>query len=849
MLKITSIQIGHLDHGCITDERPNICFALESDQPGDELAKAVISCGDWKVDTTDQLNNIYYGKMLPFTNYTVQIHATSAGGEAASAEATFETGRMDTPWQGHWITDSTYDFPDNQSPLPMVFRKAFSVKKSLRRAWINATALGIYEVILNGQKVGLDYFSPGFTSYAHQIQYQTYDLLPLLIADNQLEVTVAGGWAAGAFTMKRKSHISCDRQAFLCEIHLEYADGTSEVIGTNESWQVTMNSPYELAEWYDGETYNATFDWDKASWRQASITAPRENPQLLAEYGVPVRVQHVMPPVSCTTAPSGEVIYDFGQNFSGVICGEIMQANSGQTITFRHAEVMVDGELFVKPLRTAKATATYYCKDGAQVYSPHFTYMGFRYVGVQGIEPEYLKLTALVLHSQLETTGGFSCSDPLLNKLNENIRWGGLSNFVDIPTDCPQRDERMGWTGDAAVFASTACYNFDMSRFYDKWLRDLSSEQGSGGGLPMVIPRQGDEWSVMASSCWGDSCILVPWAVYLARGDKALLARQYPTMCRFLKAAKWWAGLLAIGPNHRHIWQWPFHFGDWCAPDGDFMQWVTKAKWVGTAYFANSCRIVARIARLLDKSDDALKYETIRNKIVRAYRKVLTNGKGRLKKEFQTAYVLPLHFGMTEGDETAAMVDNLTHLLEKNNYTVGTGFPATPYLLFALSDNGHLEDAYRVLLQQDCPGWLYAVKAGATTTWERWDALRPDGTVNMGENAGDDSGMVSFNHYANGAVGDWLYRRVTGIEATSGGYRTFQVTPLPGGGLTEAQSWIKTPFGQAAVDWTVEDGRFQVNVLVPVSTRCKLVLPNGQIHSLSSGTHSFSCNLVRSMTL
>ncbi len=843
MLSITSIQIGHLSHDCVTDERPNIRFALDSDKPGEALASAVISCGSWRLETNDQLNNLYGGELKPFTRYTVKIHATGTSGDVAEREAVFETGRLDTPWQGRWVTDNAYNFPAGQSPLPMVFRKSFSMRGGLRRAWVNATALGIYELTVNGQKVGKDYFAPGFTSYAHQIQYQTYDLLPLLGAKNHLQATVAGGWAAGAFTMKRKSQLSCDRQAFLCEVHLEYADGTSEVIFTDESWEVTEDSPYRLAEWYDGETYDATYDGSKARWRQVSLTAPREAPRLLAQYGMPVRAQRVMTPISRETAPSGEVIYDFGQNFSGVICADITQAEQGQEVIYRHAEVLVEGELFVKPLRTAKATATCICENGAQVYSPRFTYMGFRYVGVRGISPEHLNLTAFVLHSQLETTGEFSCSEPLLNKLNENIRWGGLSNFVDIPTDCPQRDERMGWTGDAAVFASTACYNFDMSQFFDKWLRDLSAEQGPGGGLPMVIPRQGDEWAVMASSCWGDSCILVPWAEYLARGDIGLLSRQYPTMQRFLKAAKWWAGFLALGPNSRYIWQWPFHFGDWCAPDGDFMQWVTKAKWVGTAYFANSCGIVAKIARLLDRQEDAAQYEKMRQRIIRAYRKVLTNSCGKLKREFQTAYVLPLHFGMTESDETVAMADNLTRLLEKCNYTVGTGFPATPYLLFALSDNGHLEDAYRVLLQQECPGWLYAVKAGATTIWERWDALRPDGTVNMGANAGDDSGMVSFNHYANGAVGDWLYRRVAGIEPVSGGYQTFTVAPMPGGGLTEAHAGIQTPFGLASADWTIKDGIFEISVQVPVSTECNLVLPNGETHNLSSGKHAYSCKL------
>lgn len=839
MLRISSIQIGHRTDCCITDERPNLRFSLESDVPGEALKSAVISCGDWSVKTEDQLNNIYGGPWEPFTEYTVHIKAVGVSGEMAEADAVFATGRLDTPWSAKWITDETYSFAQGTSPLPMVFQKQFAVSRPLRRAWINSTALGVYELALNGHKVGRDYFAPGFTSYAHQIQYQTYDLMPLLQKQNQLTVTVAGGWAAGAFTMKRKSHISCDRQAFLGEIHLEYADGATEIIGTDESWQVTQDSPYFLAQWYDGETFDAAFDANQAIWRNAAITAPRGAPKLLAQYGPPVRAHEMLKPVFCAKAPGGEWIYDFGQNFSGAVSLKIKNAARGQKITVRHAEVLVDGELFVKPLRTAKATVTYFCKEGEQVYSPRFTYMGFRYAGVSGINPEDLELTALVLHSELESIGEFCCSNALLNRLNENIRWSGLSNFVDIPTDCPQRDERMGWTGDAAVFASTACFNFDMSRFYDKWLRDQSAEQGPGGGFPMVIPRQGDSWPVCATSCWGDSCILVPWAEYLARGDLELLRRQYPAMKKFIKAVKGWANLLSVG-HRRYIWGMPpFHFGDWCAPGGDFMFWVMRSKWVGTSYFANSCAILAKIAALLGEEQDARYYKKLREKIILAHRKILTDGNGKLKTEFQTAYTLPLHFGMTEGKETKAMADNLANLLKNNDYKVGTGFPGTPYLLFALSDHGHPEDAYRVLLQEDCPGWLYAVKAGATTLWERWDALKPDGTVNMGM-GGDDGGMVSFNHYANGAVGDWLYRRVAGIEPLEGGYKRFRIAPMPGGGLTSARGKVETPFGTVVSDWCITDGVFRLRVQVPVSATCQLVLPNGQTHMLQSGCYCFA---------
>lgn len=351
----------------------------------------------------------------------------------------------------------------------------------------------------------------------------------------------------------------------------------------------------------------------------------------------------------------------------------------------------------------------------------------------------------------------------------------------------------------------------------------------------------------MATACWGDSCILVPWAEYMARGNRRMLEAQYPAIQRFLKAAKWWSGFLSITPNGRHIWRFPFHFGDWCAPGETVMQWLAKGKWVGTAYFANSCAHAAQIAEILSKPEDAKYYRTLREKFLRAYRKVFTDGKGKLKKEFQTGYVLPLAFGMTEGTETRAMADNLARLIRDAGNHLATGFTGTPYLLFALSDNGHLGAAYDLLLQDTCPSWLYEVKTGGTTIWERWDALRPDGTVNIGDLTGKKSdedsggGMVSFNHYANGAVGDWLYRRIAGIEATSAGYRAFRIKPRMGGGLTSARGSVQTPYGTIVSSWYVEAGRFTIEVEVPVSSTCALSMPSGEEHTLQSGKHVFSC--------
>lgn len=363
----------------------------------------------------------------------------------------------------------------------------------------------------------------------------------------------------------------------------------------------------------------------------------------------------------------------------------------------------------------------------------------------------------------------------------------------------------------------------------------------------MVVPRAGNPFPVMATACWGDVCVLAPWAEYAARGDLRMLRRQYPTMVRFLRAATWWAHLGSIG-SRRWIWRLPFHFGDWTSPDGDVKLWLKRGPWIGTAYLANSLAIVARIADLLGETRDATGFRAQREKVVAAYRDVLTDGAGMVRDEFQTAYVLPLHFGMTTGDETRAMVDNLARLIDGAGGHLSTGFPGTPYILFALSDNGRLDDAYRLLQQTDCPSWLYMVESGGTTIWERWDALRPDGTVNIDDLTGggetDSGGMVSFNHYAAGAVGDWLYRRIAGIEPVDGGYRRFRVAPRPGGGLTSARARVLTPYGAAGSSWTIVGGVMSLTVEVPVSTECEVELPDGRRVVVASGVHEFEAALV-----
>lgn len=850
MLNITRFTVENLAQGCVTDVgRPRFSFALDSSREGASLKRAVLRVGDWEGELDGQIAVPYGGPALkPFTACTAHLTVEDDAGETAQAELTFETGRLDTPWTGRWISDPAYRFTEKKvSPKPMTFRRRVKTDKKIASARIYATAMGIYELTVNGQKVGDRYFAPGFTSYKTNLQYQTYDVTDLLTGDDVLQVVVAGGWAVGSFIYTRVNRVTAQRQALLLELRLTYEDGSVETVGTDGSWEVTEEGPYQMADLYDGETYDATVRPEDVHWRMAAEEKLRINPSIAADYGAPVKAHERFAPVSCDKHPSGALIYDFGQNFAGVV--ELkLRGKRGQKVTVRHAEILnPDGTLNTRFLRTAKATATYICADGEQTYSPRLTYMGFRYISVEGIDQADVEVAGVALYSDLERTGSFACSNEMVNQLQSNITWSARSNLVDIPTDCPQRDERMGWTGDIAVFAPTACYNFDMGRFLDKWLLDVQAEQLPTGGIPNTVPVQGFGFPTtmprMAVAWWGDACVLVPWAQYRAGGDVELLRRMYPVMKKYIKACRFWCGF-GFGKN-RYIWNMPgvLGFGDWVAPDVPQMsQWQGRVKWTGTASLCNTSALAAKIADILGEKEDAAYYRDLSAKVADAYCSVLTDGDGKLLEEFQTAYVLPLYLDMFPNAQVKARaVDNLVKLVERNDHCIGTGFPGTPYILFALADNGRADTAYRMLLNTKCPSWLYEIRMGATTVWERWDGLDENGVCPIGDDGTDM--MISYNHYGFGAVGDFLYRRVAGIEPIEPGYKTFAVRPVPGGGLTWARGAVRTPYGEAAVDWRIEDGVFSVTVRVPMGTKCRLTLPDGTEKTYPSGTHTDTCPL------
>lgn len=720
-----------------------------------------------------------------------------------------------------WIGSGQKNDKRNALP-PELFRKTFVLETAPQKAELLVSALGIYEARINGQRVGRDYFTPGYTHYESYVQYQTYHVAELLRpGKNTLDILVANGWWLGRLGSKNNRYGNC--RGLIAALKL---DGRAVV--TDESWQVTADTPERFADFYDGETIDLTRA-DEADWRfePARLLGGRL-PSLRKHYGAYVREEQQLNP----TARSGG-IYDFGQNHAGVLRVTV-EASKGTVLTIRHGEILDrDGGLFTKNLRSARAELKLICgKDGLNEFAPHFTFMGFRYAEIKASKAiKVCKIESAVLTSDCGPIGDFSCSNPLLDRLYQNIQWGQRSNFIDIPTDCPQRDERMGWTGDIAVFAETAAMNRDIRSFMDKWLTDLRLYQRKNGTLPVTVPENKTyepfPYSI-PTAIWGDAATMVPWAVYRAYGDRELLTRQYESMRAYVEAE------LRVARRGKRPWLWDnnlFQYGDWCAPGESVWKWREKGKYISTAFLFNSVEIVRRAAHDLGKAADEAHYADMAEKIKAAFAQYCVLPDGRLPGDFQTNYVVALYFGLAPEDKRPLLAKRLVELVRANGHRIATGFAGTPYLLFALADNGYVEDAYKVLLNEECPGWLFTVKAGATTMWERWDALAADGSIR----AGAIPDMVSFNHYAYGAVGAFFYRRILGIEAVEPGYRSFRVCPVPGGGLTHGEGRI----GGITVAWRIENGVFSLDVTVPEGKTAEIVLPGGGAQTAGSGIYHY----------
>ncbi len=779
-----------------------------------------------RVKSEESINRSYDGPGVESRQrYYWQVRVWDSTGKDSgwSTPAFWEMGLLQpADWKASWIEPGITGDAAKAGQPPML-RAAFKLNGAVSRARAYATGRGLYELYLNGRRVGDQVLTPGWTSYDKRIQYQTYDVTDLLKnGDNAVGAMLANGWFRGEISR----NVYTGNVGFLMQINVTYSDGREETIITDQKWK-SATGPILMSDIYQGETYDARLekpDWampgfDDSQWSGVKIAADQKA-NLIAPAGPPVRKTEEIKPVKILKTPGGDTVVDMGQNMVGWLRLKV-DGPAGTTVTLRHAEVLdKQGNFYTENLRKAKQTVQYTLKGGgSETYEPHFTFQGFRYVAVDGYPGTLTldSLTGVVVHSDMARSGDFESSVPLINQLQHNIVWGQNGNFVDVPTDCPQRDERLGWTGDAQVFARTAAFNRDVAGFFTKWLKDLAADQLDNGSVPHVIPdilsRPGRPSA--GSAAWADSAVIIPWTMYLVYGDKRFLEDQYESMAKWVEYMRQRAG-------DDYIWDGDNHFGDWLAfatTRSDYPGATTGKDYIATAFYAHSTDLLSRIARILGRQDDAARYEQLVSRIKEAYRREFVTENGRVAENTQTAYTLALEFDLLPENLRQAAAKRLAADVRERKHLT-TGFVGTPYLCHVLTRYGYLDEAYLLLTRQDYPSWLYPVKQGATTIWERWDGQKPDGSF-------QDKGMNSFNHYAYGAIGDWMYRVMAGIELDPAvpGYKHILIQPQPGGGFQSVKADHETMYGKVTSAWVLKDGTFELAVQIPANTRATVRLP------------------------
>jgi alpha-L-rhamnosidase len=758
----------------------------------------------------------------------VRVRVRGAGMQSPwSDPATVEAGLLRTEdWTARFI--SPRELGGLDAPAP-VLHAALDVPGEVVKARLYATAHGLYEARLNGHRVGDQVLAPGWTSYTQRLRYQTYDVTDLVReGGNELEVLQGNGWYRGRLGFRGRRGLYGDRLALLTQLEVTTSDGAVHLLSTDSSWAV-RESGVLADDLYDGQRTDLRLGTGGRT--DAVEVVDADLARLVAPDGPPVRVTQTLPVTAVFSSPSGATLVDFGQNLVGWVRLRVRDQAPGQEVVVRHAEVLEGGELGVRPLRTAKATDSYLLAGAPlEVLEPSLTFHGFRYAEISGLpEVRAEDVEAVVVGSDLRRTGWFSSSDPQLDRFHENVVWGMRGNFLDVPTDCPQRDERLGWTGDIQVFAPTASFLFDSAGFLTSWLADLAAEQRPDGSVPLVVPDV-IESPLPAAAAWGDAATLVPWVLYQRTGDVGLLERQLPSMRAWVDCI---AGLAGVD----RLWTGGFQLGDWLDPtaphDAPF-EAQADPDVVATAYLARSAEVVGLAAAVAGDADVAEKYARLAGEVRDAFAREFVTAGGRVLSDCPTVYALALEWALlrTDGQRHRAG-DRLADLVRSSGFRISTGFVGTPLIMDALTNSGHLDVAHRLMLQTGCPSWLYAVTMGATTVWERWDAMLPDGSINPGQ-------MTSFNHYALGAVADWLHRTVAGLAPAAPGYRELLVRPAPARSLTAASARHRTPYGDAEVAWERSEGRLQLRVVVPVGAAATVHVPGrAEPVRVGHGTHTW----------
>lgn len=778
-------------------------------------------CGNERIWTSsfhssESVGIVYNGEtLLPFKKYRATLFVTDNNGNTAESELSFETGKLGNEFAAKFIAPKDCRYP------VFALNKYVDVSKPVIHARLYATALGLYEFYINNKKTGDLYFAPYWTDYRHTLEYQTYDVTEMLVkGKNNLSMFIGKGWYAGALGYAGEKENYGSRTAGMAELHITYNDGTKEIICTDESW-TAENCYITDSEFYYGEQQDFTCDTEQYDVER--LVTP--NIRIVGQRNEPVRCTQELKTKDFITTPKGEFVVDFGQNMVGFVrlnlCGK-----AGQKIQVGHAEILdKEGNFYTENLRSAKSVDTYILSGGKQEIQPHFTFHGFRYVRIEGAEINKEDITALVVHSDMKRTGRFVCSDERINQLQSNIVWGQRGNFVDVPTDCPQRDERLGWTGDANVFFRTAAFNYDVSLFFDKWLKDLITEQSLDGNVPHVIPNtQGVQ---AGAALWSDCATMIPWYRYLVYGNTRDLGNQLLSM-------KMWADYVRskCGPNK--LWQSGFQYGDWLALDSgntESRSGVTDKYFIANVFYYVSTRIVALAAKAVNDLQMYEDYLDRQEEILKAIRNEYVTATGRLVSETQTACALALYFDIIPKKYRGRVMDSLINNLAGNRNHLNTGFAGTPFLLFALSENGAHDLATKLLFNDDYPSWLYAVKHGATTIWERWNGILPDGTPY-------DPAMNSFNHYSYGSVGDFLYRKVAGLECAAPGYRKIKISPTLTKGLEYACVEFESVYGKIVSGYECKNGKIKVFAEIPCNTTAEIILPESK-KRIKAGSGSY----------
>jgi alpha-L-rhamnosidase len=758
--------------------------------------------------------------LKPCTRYYWRVTVWADNGDMAVSEtAWFETAKLADSWDAKWIT------PDFNKDIHPVLTREFDLSKEIVSARAYVCGLGLYEIEINGEKAGDEYLSPNFNAYDKWLQYQTYDITNLVKAgQNSVEVSLGNGLYKGRFGFEGgENEIYGDQFALLCEIVIKHADGTSTLINTDDTWKA-RKSPILFSGIYDGEIYDANAK-DATTYDVKVIDLGYD--RLKARLSLPVVIKEQLKPIEVIKTPAGETVLDMGQNMVGWVQFKT-NAPKGSEIVLQYGELLQEGNFYQDNLRTAKAEFRYISNGEDFVVRPHFTFYGFRYVKVSGWNGELDKedFTGCVLYSDMDQTGSIETSNPLVNRLFLNALWGQKGNFLDVPTDCPQRDERMGWTGDAQVFSGTAAFNMDTYAFFSKYGYDLAKEQSSQDGMvPMVVPMATVKGG--GSSAWGEAATVIPWNIYLHYGDKAILEQQFDSMkgwVDYIKRADETSG-------SKRLWTTGFHFGDWLALDGEdpsSPMGGTETAFISSAYYCYSAMLVSKAARVLGKDEVASEYEQLSNEVRAAIQAEYFTSTGRLALNNQTALVVALFMDLVPEEHRNRLADDLRARLKKDKNHLKTGFVGTPYLCRVLSENGNNDLAYTLLLNKDYPSWLYAVTMGATTIWERWNSVLPDGKI-----SGTD--MNSLNHYAYGSIVEWMYRNVAGINPVEDqpGFRHVRLSPQPEYRLKFAKATLDSAAGLYESHWELsEDGELRFTFVIPFNATATVELPDAALDNV-----------------